>query len=120
MQNTDSHGFLVENLQEFNKEHSPSIPLGFPRDLIPQELCKHALTEMMLCLVNNQQNLCGYQNKMYYICKKERDAILFSRIQTWEVNDVFKTIKEAEKKSEYIEGLEKERLGLASRFEKTP
>lgn len=106
MQNTDSHGFLVENLQELNKEHSPSIPPGFPRDLIPQELCKHALTEMMLCLVNNQQNLCGYQNKMYYICKKERDAIIFSRIQSWEVNDVF---KKNEKKNEYIEGLEKER-----------
>lgn len=80
MLNTDSRGFLVENLAELNKEHSPSIPKDFPRERLPEELCKHALTNMMLCLVNNQQNLCGYQNKQYYMCKKERDAILFQRI----------------------------------------
>lgn len=50
MLNTDSRGFLVENLNEFNKEHSPSIPSGFPRDRLPQELCKNALVEMMVCL----------------------------------------------------------------------
>ena len=54
MMNTDSRGFLVENLVEFNKEHSPSIPLAFPKERLPTELCKHALTEMLLCLVNNQ------------------------------------------------------------------
>jgi hypothetical protein len=35
MLNTDSKGFLVENLAELNKEHSPSIPIGFPRDRMP-------------------------------------------------------------------------------------
>jgi hypothetical protein len=106
MLNTDSKGFLVENLQELNKEHSPSIPLGFPMERLPSELCKNALTEMMLCLVNNQQNLCGYQNKIYYVCKRERDAQLFTRIHDWELNDVFGKIKEEPKKKEYIEDLE--------------
>jgi hypothetical protein len=35
MMNTDSRGFLVENLAELNKEHSPSIPHGFPKNLLP-------------------------------------------------------------------------------------
>ena len=35
MLNTDSRGYLVENLNEFNKEHSPSIPLSFPSDRLP-------------------------------------------------------------------------------------
>jgi len=39
MMNTDSRGVLLENLAELNKEHSPSIPVGFPRDRLPSELC---------------------------------------------------------------------------------
>ena len=35
MQNTDSKGFLIENIAEFNKEHSPSIPQNFPKDRLP-------------------------------------------------------------------------------------
>lgn len=35
MLNTDSKGLLLENLNELNKEHSPSIPQGFPRELMP-------------------------------------------------------------------------------------
>ena len=116
MLNTDSKGFLVENLQEFNKEHSPSIPPGFPPERIPSELCKHALTEMMLCLVNNQQNLCGYQTKIYYICKKERDAKLFTQIQHWELNDVYAAVND---KKAYVDDLEAQRKALAGQFEKT-
>jgi len=50
---------------------------------------------------------------MYYICKKERDAILFQNIQQWELNDVFANIKDAGKKKEYVNQLERERQGLA-------
>jgi len=89
MLNTDSRGFLIENLNEFNKEHSPSIPLGFPRDRLPQELCKNSLVQMMICLQHQQENLCGYENKQYYICKKERDSIIFQKIKHWETHDVY-------------------------------
>jgi len=37
MLNTDSRGFLVENLNELNKEHSPSIPTSFPKDRLPSK-----------------------------------------------------------------------------------
>ena len=105
MLNTDSRGFLVENLNEFNKEHSPSIPPGFPRDRLPQELCKNALVEMMVCLQHQQENLSGYENKQYYICRKERDAIMFQRIKQWETEDVF-AAKEVPEKQKYLSNLE--------------
>lgn len=118
MMNTDSKGFLVENLNEFNKEHSPSIPDGFPRELMPAELCKNALAHMMLCLVNNQQNLCGYENKQYYMCKKERDATLFTRIRDWETAQ-FNALDKLGRESKIGE-LESQRKEVSRTFEKTP
>ena len=38
MMNTDNRGFLIENLNEFNKEHSPSIPHDFPKDRLPSTI----------------------------------------------------------------------------------
>ncbi len=35
MINTDSRGFTIDNLNELNKEHSPSIPIGFPKFRLP-------------------------------------------------------------------------------------
>jgi hypothetical protein len=52
---------------------------------------------MMVCLQHQQENLCGYENKQYYICRKERDAIMFQRIKQWETQDVF-AAKEATEK----------------------
>lgn len=40
---------------------------------------------MLVCLNFSQQNLCGYENKMYYMCKRERDATIFERIKDWEL-----------------------------------
>lgn len=40
----DSRGYLVDNHNELNKEHSPNIPNDFPKERLPAELCKHALT----------------------------------------------------------------------------
>ena len=115
MLNTDSRGFLIENLSEFNKEHSPSIPSGFPRDRLPQELCKNALNIMMMCLSTKQQNLCGYENKQYYMCRRERDALIFSQIKDWELE----TLKANKDPKGYVAELEAERKDLAGRFEKT-
>jgi hypothetical protein len=84
MMNTDSKGYHIENINEFNKEHSPSIPPDFPRELLPKELCKSALLEMLICHSRKATNLCGYENKVFYICKRERDSVLFSRIKEWE------------------------------------
>jgi hypothetical protein len=35
MINTDSKGFTIDNLNELNKEHSPSIPFDFPKERLP-------------------------------------------------------------------------------------
>ena len=35
MQNTDAKGLIIENLSELNKEHSPTVPDGFPRSRLP-------------------------------------------------------------------------------------
>ena len=115
MLNTDSRGFLIENLAEFNKEHSPSIPHDFPKDLLPKELCKGALTEMLHCVSGRQQNLCGYENKQYYMCRRERDAAIFSKIKEWEVTEV----KSKPDPKAYISELEAQRSELAVRFDKT-
>jgi hypothetical protein len=115
MLNTDSKGFLVENLNELNKEHSPSIPPGFPRSLLPKELCKAAATEMLWCHSRKQQNLCGYENKYFYICKRERDAILFTRIQEWETEEVRKLGEQ--ERVRRVEELEAKRAGLSEKFE---
>lgn len=107
----------MENLNELNKEHSPSIPLGFPKERLPKELCKNALVEMLVCLQHQQENLCGYENKQYYICKRERDAIIFNQIRQWETQDVLPSQPDKQK---YIAGLESERKEIATKFEKTP
>lgn len=35
MISTDNKGIDIENLGELNKEHSPSIPLNFPKERLP-------------------------------------------------------------------------------------
>jgi hypothetical protein len=61
--------------------------------------------------------LCGYENKQYYICKRERDAIIFNQIKMWETQDVYPTQPDKQK---YIASLETERKEIATKFEKTP
>ena len=84
MLNVDHHGLHIENLGELNKEHSPSVPMGFPKELLPRDMCQLALTKMIHCTVTSQANKCGEFNKLYYQCKRERDAQLFQTIKTWE------------------------------------
>lgn len=74
---------------------------------------------MLLCLVQKQQNLCGYENKVYYMCRKERDATIFSRIKTWEQEQVFTKMSPPEA-ADYVQGLEAQRRELTRTFEKTP
>lgn len=81
MLNTDTKGFTIENLSVLNAEYQPTLPLDFPKDKVPKELCQHVLSQMLLCTMNSSTNLCGSQNKNYYMCRRERDAQLFSAIK---------------------------------------
>jgi len=37
MLNTDTKGFMIENLAEFNREVQPSIPKEFPHNKLPSK-----------------------------------------------------------------------------------
>ena len=39
MLNVDHKGLHIENLNELNKEHSPTLPKDFPKSLIPKDMC---------------------------------------------------------------------------------
>ena len=84
MLNVDHKGLHIENLNELNKEHSPTLPKEFPKALIPKDMCQFALNRQLLCLLGSQANKCGEQNKLFYQCKRERDSQMFKSIQTWE------------------------------------
>ena len=89
MLNADHRGLHIESVSEFNREHSPTIPKAFPKELLPSEKCQSALVLMINCLSFSTPNKCGPYNKGYYECKRERDAQLFTAIQKWEI-DYFK------------------------------
>ena len=103
MLNTDTKGHMLENFADMEREYSPSLPEKFPQSLIPQgDLCKHSFAQLLLCTMNSAQNLCGAQAKKFYVCKRERDAQLFTAIKDWEISDY----SSMEDKGTYIQELE--------------
>ena len=106
MLNTDSKGHSIENFADFNREYSPSIPPAFPREKLPKgDLCGHTLTQLLLCAMNSAENLCGSQAKLYYMCRRERDAQIFSAIRSWETENIVATSSEQDKAA-YIQSIE--------------
>ena len=89
MLNTDTKGFSIENFSEFNREYSPSVPSAFPKNRLPKgDLCGHSLTELLLCAMNSAENMCGSEAKLYYMCRRERDAQIYSAIKNWEIEEI--------------------------------
>ena len=43
----DMSGYTMDNPNDLNREHSPSIPSGFPKDKLPEELCQQALLDVV-------------------------------------------------------------------------
>ena len=131
----DHKGLSIENLNEFNKEHSPTIPKGFPKERLPKDLCQHTLNKLLMCLMGAQANTCGDRNKKFYICKRERDAQLFTLVKDWEIetfndegkfrkliqNDELKGEEQVlDAKKKYIRELSESREELVKQFESTP
>mgnify|MGYP000607084326 CR=1 FL=1 len=107
MLNTDTKGFTIENFAEFNRESSPSVPPAFPKSRLPKgDLCGHVLAELLLCTMNSAENLCSSQAKSYYMCRRERDAQIFSAIRAWETEKIT-TEKEP---LNYIQAIEQEKI----------
>jgi hypothetical protein len=73
--------------------------------------------------MGSQANKCGEVNKLYYMCKRERDAQLFTSIKDWEVGHV-KAMGQADaehgSKADYIASLEQQRLEFINTFESLP
>ena len=51
MLNVDHKGLYIENLNEFNREHSPTIPTQFPKERLPKDLCQFTLNRLLLCVM---------------------------------------------------------------------
>ena len=66
MLNVDHKGLYIENTSEFNREHSPTLPKAFPKELLPQDLCQSNLALLLQCLALKPPNMCGAYNKEYY------------------------------------------------------
>ena len=81
MINTDNKGFTIENLNVFNSEFQPTLPKGFPQERVPHEVCGLPLAQLLLCTMEATSNQCGNQSKIYYMCRRERDAHLFGAVQ---------------------------------------
>lgn len=119
MINTDSKGMAPENLTDFLREHSPNIPIDFPKDRLPKELCQAAFIDQLSCLMKAPANQCGVYNKAFYVCRKERDALLFQSIKDWEAEKYLKIEKEGEKKG-YLQELGEKKKDLEQMLQRTP
>ena len=116
MINTDNKGFTIENTSEFNREYQPTLPKGFPKELIPREKCQEVLTTLLLCSMNSSSNLCAVENKNYYMCRRERDANLFGAIERWELAQYGKQ----KNKAAYRQELQDQKAKLEEQIEKMP
>lgn len=110
--------FLI-NPEVFN-EMSPTIPSGFPINLLPNEKCENEMTQLLDCMFDNKfDNVeCQMYQKNYYSCKKWRDSLIFKRIKDWEI-ELFEFMSSNEKKI-YLESMEQKKNGLIDKYEKLP
>jgi len=53
------------------------------------------------------------------MCRRERDAYIYSSIKEWEIEKV-KQISDEQLRQNYIKGLEDEKRKVTQMFEKTP
>ena len=65
------------------------------------ENCGHQLGHLLVCTMNSAENLCGDLAKLFYMCKRERDAQLFEAVKSWEMEE-FNKLKSGKEKEDYI------------------
>ena len=70
--------------------------------------------------MNSAENLCGLHAKHYYMCRRERDAQVFSAIKRWEQEYLASSVKEPAAREAYIKQVEEERAQLDAEYAKTP
>jgi hypothetical protein len=99
-------------------EMSPSLPKEFPKELIPKEICEKQMKTLVSCLLdNNFDNVkCEDLQFEYYECKKWRDALIFKRINEWEI-DYAKKMQDDQRTS-HIDTLKVKKLEFIDSYEK--
>jgi hypothetical protein len=103
---------------EVLNDASPSLPLQFPKELIPKELCEKQLNLLLSCLLDNEFNNveCEDFQFKFFECKKWRDSLLFKRIEQWEVSN-FDKMNENEKNM-YLGSIKMKKFEFIDKYEK--
>jgi len=112
-------GQFMINPDILNKS-SPTIPPGFPKNLIPLEKCQNEMARLLDCMIENKfDNVeCNVPQKLYYACKNWRDSLIFKRIKEWEI-ELFDVMNENERKV-YIESMNNNKKSMIEKYEKLP
>ncbi len=102
-----------ENLNEY----SPTLPAGFPKKLIPKEICENQMKSLLSCMLDlNFDNVeCEEQQFKYYECKKWRDSLIFKRIKEWESSEFEKLDKRA--KIDHLDLLKVKKIEYINKYE---
>jgi hypothetical protein len=116
--NTLAGQFLI-NPDILNKA-SPTIPSGFPKNLIPLEKCQIEMGRLLDCMIEHKfDNVeCNGMQKSYYICKNWRDSLIFKRIKEWET-EMFDFMSENEK-NVYLQSMMIKKKTMIDKYEKLP
>ena len=112
----DTGGQTIDNLNDIMKEHSPSVPLDFPKGKLPENLCQTDLLKMLNCLNFEKSTMCGHLTKSFHECRRDRDAIIFDSIKEWEIEKVGKL----DDKSEYVRKIDRHKKELVKELLNTP
>ena len=101
-------------------EMSPTLPEGFPWELIPVEKCELLMGKLVKCLIDNEYDnvKCEEDQVGYYKCKNWRDTLLFQRIKDWEKAN-FKKASDDDKDS-YLKKLKEREKFLLTKYEEVP
>ena len=72
-----------------------------------------------MCTMNSAENLCGDHAKLFYMCKRERDAQLFEAVKNWEKEE-FNKLAMGKERKDYIEKLKFEGIRLDKELQEIP
>ncbi|KRX07337.1 hypothetical protein PPERSA_06952 [Pseudocohnilembus persalinus] len=112
----DDKGYNSSALIE---EYSPSLPKGFPKSNLPQNLCEPEFLKLLKCTKYvAERDACQLEYTSFLTCKKERDLTIFSSIKDWEQGH-FKNLSD-KNKNFYVMGLGRKLDRLEEDYEKIP
>jgi len=103
---------------EVLSEISPTLPKGFPKELIPKEKCENHLDHLLSCLIDNKfDNVkCEEKQFSFFECKKWRDSLMINRIKRWEIENFDKMLDD--EKNFYVDSLKIKKMEYLDMYDK--